>query len=56
MNTRNFQIFLEENEIDPIQIKNYLSKLDVYETYLAKDNLNLDSVNPNKLSTSQMHI
>lgn len=49
MNTRNFQIFLEENEIDTIQIKNFLSKLDDYENFLAKDNLSLDSVNPKKL-------
>lgn len=56
MNTRNFQIFLEENKIDPIQIKNFLSKLDDYENYLAKDNLNLDSVNPNKLVEYTEHL
>ncbi|NVM45398.1 MAG: hypothetical protein HWN79_10815 [Candidatus Lokiarchaeota archaeon] len=56
MNTRNFQIFLEENKIDPIQIRNFLSKLDDYENYLAKDNLNLDSVNPNKLAEYTEHL
>jgi len=56
MNRRNFQIFLEKNEIDPIQIKNFLLKLDNYENYLAKDNLSLDSVNPNKLAEYTEHL
>lgn len=56
MNTRNFQIFLEENEIDPIKIKKHLSKLDEYEKFLAKDNLNLDSVSPNKLVEYTEHL
>ncbi len=49
MNERNFQIFLEEKEIDTNVIKNFLSKLRHYENYLKKENLNLDSVNPKKL-------
>jgi len=49
MNEKNFQIYLEENEIDTDQIKNFLSKLRDYENYLKKENLSLDSVNPKKL-------
>ena len=49
MNEQNFQIFLEENDIDTNIIKNFLSKLRDYENYLKKENLSLDSVNPNKL-------
>ncbi|HUW89915.1 MAG TPA: hypothetical protein VMV43_05280 [Candidatus Nanopelagicaceae bacterium] len=49
MNERNFQIFLEENEIDNSIIKNFLSKLRDYENFLKKENLSLDSVNPKKL-------
>ena len=49
MNERNFQIFLEEKEIEKDTIKNFLSKLRDYENYLKKENLSLDSVNPNKL-------
>jgi len=56
MNTRIFQKFLEENEIDPIQIKKFLLKLDDYEIYLAKDNLSLDSVNPSKLVEYTEHL
>ncbi|MBY9015037.1 MAG: hypothetical protein KGD68_05025 [Candidatus Lokiarchaeota archaeon] len=49
MNDRNFQIFLEENEIDPNVIDNFLLKLRDYENYLKSENLSLDSVNPKKL-------
>ncbi|NVM18528.1 MAG: hypothetical protein HWN80_12500 [Candidatus Lokiarchaeota archaeon] len=49
MNERNFQLFLEEKEIDKDTIRNFLSKLRAYEIYLKKENLNLDSVNPKKL-------
>jgi hypothetical protein len=45
----NFRIFLEENELDTNTIKSFLSKLREYENYLKKKDLNLDSVNPNKL-------
>jgi hypothetical protein len=49
MDGRNFRIFLEENELDTNTIKSFLSKLRAYENYLKKEDLNLDSVNPNKL-------
>jgi hypothetical protein len=49
MDERNFRIFLEENELDTNTIKSFLSKLREYENYLKKKDLNLDSVNPNKL-------
>ena len=49
MDGRNFRIFLEENELDTNTIKRFLSKLREYENYLKKKDLNLDSVNPNKL-------
>ncbi len=49
MDERNFRIFLEENELDTNTIKSFLSKLRDYENYLKKEDLNLDSVNPNKL-------
>ena len=49
MNERNFQLFLEDREIDKDTIKNFLSKLRNYEIYLKKENLNLDSVNSKKL-------
>jgi hypothetical protein len=49
MDGRNFRIFLEENELDTNTIKSFLSKLREYENYLKKKDLNLDSVNPNKL-------
>ena len=49
MNERNFQLFLEEKEIDKDTVKNFLLKLGDYENYLKKENLSLDSVNPKKL-------
>ena len=49
MDERNFRIFLDENELDTNTIKSFLSKLREYENYLKKKDLNLDSVNPNKL-------
>ncbi len=49
MNERNFQNFLEENDIDIKVINIFLSKLGDYENYLKKENLSLDSVNPKKL-------
>ena len=49
MNERNFQLFLEENEVGTNIIENFLSKLKDYENFLNKENLNLDSVNPKKL-------
>jgi len=49
MNERNFQLFLEEKEVDTDTIENFLSKLRDYENFLNKENLNLDSVNPKKL-------
>ncbi len=49
MNERNFQLFLEEKEIDKVTINKFLSKLGDYENYLKKENLNLNSVNPKKL-------
>ena len=49
MNERNFQLFLEENEVGTDIIENFLSKLKDYENFLNKENLNLDSVNPKKL-------
>ena len=49
MNERNFQLFLEENEVGTNIIENFLSKLKDYENFLTKENLNLDSVNPKKL-------
>jgi len=49
MNERNFQLFLEEKEIDKGTINKFLSKLEDYEIYLKEEDLNLDSVNPKKL-------
>lgn len=49
MNERNFQLFLEDEEIEKDTIKNFLSKLRDYEIYLKKENQNLESVNPKKL-------
>jgi len=49
MNERNFQLFLEEKEVDANTIENFLSMLRDYENFLNKENLNLDSVNPKKL-------
>ena len=56
MNERNFQLFLEEKEIGKDTIENFLSKLRDFEIYLKKENLNLDSVNPNKLVEYTEHL
>jgi len=49
MNEINFQKYLEDNDIDPDTIKIFLLRLREYESYLKKENLNLESVNPKKL-------
>jgi len=49
MNEEDFRIFLLENKIDTDTIKIFLSKLRDYESYLEKENLTLDSVNPKKI-------
>lgn len=56
MNERNFQLFLEENEVETNTIKNFLSILRDYETYLKKENLNLKTVNPKKLVEYTEHL
>ena len=56
MNERNFQLFLEENEIDTNIINSFLSKLRDYENYLKIENLNLDTVNPKKLVEYTEHL
>jgi hypothetical protein len=49
MNQKKFQLYLEEEEVNKDAIKNYLSNLRAYDKYLKKENLNLESVNPDKL-------
>jgi hypothetical protein len=50
MDEEKFQLYLEESGIEIASQISMISQLDDYESYLKKDNLNLDSVNPKKLS------
>jgi hypothetical protein len=49
MNEKNFQLFLEEKEIDKDTIKIFLSQFRDYENFLKKEDLSLEAVNPKKL-------
>ncbi|MHA1460802.1 MAG: hypothetical protein ACTSO8_04910 [Promethearchaeota archaeon] len=49
MNERNFQLFLEDAGIDKDTVKNFLSKLRDYDSYLKRENLNFKSASPNKI-------
>ena len=49
MNEEEFRAYLIDNQIDTDTIKIFLLKLRDYESYLEKENLTLDSINPKKL-------
>jgi hypothetical protein len=49
MNEKSFQLFLEEKKTNRVTINKFLLMLKAYETYLLKENLDLDNVNPKKL-------
>jgi len=56
MNEKNFQLFLEEKKTNKETVNKFLSMLRAYETYLLKDNLNIDTVNPEKLVEYTEHL
>lgn len=49
MNEKKYQEYLEKDEVNGNTTQLFLTLLKDYETYLIRENMDLDSVNPNKL-------